>query len=143
MYLRAGWGSNRGAGGGKGLILSPEGRAFKDRMRSYGFAAKAGSNWPAIENIPKRSVELFVDFYGSEADVDAPIKATLDALETVYYLKDRCVGKQGSQWHPGEKSAPYLLVTLTIDEALCEPLPLKKSEKPSLRLVKNATSIRV
>lgn len=88
-YIRAGWNSKRGAGGGKGLILSEAGREYKDAVRAMALVAARRIDWPRPELVLRAAVH--VTTYNCRHDVDAPLKLTQDALETVLYTNDRVV----------------------------------------------------
>lgn len=88
-YLRAGWGKNRGKRGGKGFILSPEARDFKETAKAYAFAAARTAGWPQCEFVD--AVELEFITYNTRHDADAPVKLAQDAFEGVLYVKDRVV----------------------------------------------------
>lgn len=88
-YLRAGWGKNRGAKGGKGFILSPEARDFKDCAKAHAFAAARTHGWPRCDTVT--AVELEFTTYNTRHDADAPVKLAQDAFEGVLYTKDRVV----------------------------------------------------
>ncbi len=88
-YVRARFGLSRGAGGGKGLVLSSAGRDFKDCCRAHAFVAARTHAWPKPDTV--RRVTLHITAFNSRHDADAPAKLTADALEDVIYRRDNVV----------------------------------------------------
>lgn len=88
-YVRAKFSSNRGAGGGRGLVLSAAGREYKEACRAHAKVAATREGWPIPDRV--KSVALLLVAWNTKHDVDAPIKLTLDALEGVVYVKDSVV----------------------------------------------------
>jgi hypothetical protein len=88
-YLRAGWNSNRGKGGGTGLILSPTGRSFKECAAAYALVAAKRAAWPSPNTVTRVFVTL--QCWNSRHDIDSCIKLSLDAFQGILYGKDCAV----------------------------------------------------
>ena len=102
-YLRAGWNSNRGSGGGTGLILSPAGRAFKECAAAYALVAAKRADWPAPSTVKRVFVTL--QAWNSRHDIDSCIKLTLDAFQGILYVKDSAVRRLLIE-EPGKDDGP-------------------------------------
>lgn len=91
-YIRAAFSERRGKRGGKGLILSKEGRRFKRRVRDAALHARAelGNEWPA-NLFAVKDVRLTIRMYDCGFDVCASDKFVRDAFEGVLYVNDKRV----------------------------------------------------
>lgn len=94
-YCRAKFSASRGAGGGKGLVLTKAGREFKDAVRSHALAAKLRQGWPPPERV--REVALTITTFNTRHDADSAVKLTADALQGVIYPNDRVVSRITAQ----------------------------------------------
>ncbi len=102
-YVRAGWNSNRGGHGGKGMVLSPAGRDFKDAARAHALVAARQQGWPKLEAVKR--VQVTLRAWNSRHDIDAPIKFSLDSLEGVIYANDPAVRRLVIE-EPGKDDRP-------------------------------------
>lgn len=101
------------AGGGKGLMLSPEARAFKASVAAHALVARQRTRWPALPAVV--AVDLTIVTYNARHDADAPVKLLQDALERVLYVRDSVVRSvTASRAKDGGK--PRLVVTVAAHE---------------------------
>ena len=77
------------AGGGKGLMLSPDARAFKHAVATYALLARQRATWPALDAVT--AVDLTIVTFNTRHDADAAVKLTQDALEGILYVRDSVV----------------------------------------------------
>lgn len=88
-YVRAKFSLRRGKRGGKGLVLSPAGRAYKSAVRAYATLAARKAGWPDPCSVTACSVE--VTTYNTRHDADAACKLMIDALQGIVFANDRVV----------------------------------------------------
>lgn len=101
------------ANGGKGLMLSPEARAFKASVAAHALVARQRTTWPALSSVV--AVELAIVTWNARHDADAPVKLLQDALEGILYVRDSVVRSvTASRAKDGGK--PRLVVTVAAHE---------------------------
>jgi hypothetical protein len=72
------------------IILTPEARAFMDRVALLGRSARNRTDWPRNPHAAK-SVRLSVVVFNTRHDAAASSPLIADALEGVFYANDRIV----------------------------------------------------
>lgn len=92
-----------------GFYSDSKAKDFKAAIAAVARAAKP-SWWPALDLIPRRSLIIEIKAYGSRADVDAPGKFAMDALEGIYYTKDSAIKRLVLSVEAG--SEPFLRITI-------------------------------
>lgn len=70
------------------------------------------ATWPTLDSIKEAYVSIAV--YNSRADIDAPAKSTLDALEGVLFDNDRVVLSLTLHRRKGSHPKPYIEVEVEI-----------------------------
>jgi Holliday junction resolvase RusA-like endonuclease len=112
MYMRR-------RGGGKGLMLTPEGRAFKDRIGSQAMYARTIRHWPSN---PWRvlKAELSYQLYDYRGDTDGPRKALRDACEQILYVRDNVVQDGPAPLAIFDGNGSRVVVTVTLLEECSE-----------------------
>lgn len=113
-YRRARFSARRGAGGGKGFVLTPEARDFKAAVFGHALLARRKADWPSPVLV--RSVSLAIVTWNSRHDADAPIKLLQDALEGVFYASDRVVRRVSAD-RARDGGPPRIDVEVTLLEA--------------------------
>lgn len=102
-YIRAGFSFARGAGGGKGLVLSSAAKEYKSIASAHALIAARKAGWPAPSRVKR--VSLWLQAWNSRHDIDAPIKFTQDSLEGILYAKDTAV-RELHVAEPGKDNGP-------------------------------------
>ena len=83
MYL------NRRGGRGKGRILTNDAREYKAAVSSIAFVVARSVGWPKPEFVSRCGVSIVV--WNTRHDTGACDKATVDALEGIFFKNDRVV----------------------------------------------------
>lgn len=113
-YARAGFSGKRGAGGGKGLVLTSVGRDYKDAVRSHAIVAAKTQGWPDPEAVTRVSVEIIT--WNTRHDADAACKLTIDSMQGVVFVNDRVVRAIRASKDSDESKKPRVEVIVTLDD---------------------------
>ena len=86
-YRRGTQGKNQ-----RGFYLSPDAKAFKERLRAYAVKATHEQGWKKPTPTQECAVSIIV-WNAKRFDADSPTKFILDSMQGVVYGNDHCVGK--------------------------------------------------
>jgi Holliday junction resolvase RusA-like endonuclease len=95
----------------KGLVLTPEARDFRNRCAGAALVARP-LHWPKFDNIIEARITITA--FNSKADIDAPAKSTLDALEGILFKNDRIVKALSLHRELAATPAPYIEVEVVV-----------------------------
>lgn len=94
---------------GKGFYRDYKATNFKEAVKREAFVACVQyGQWPKLETIGPLEIEIEIIAYGGKPDVDAPGKFAQDAMEGIFYIKDKYVGKLIQEVKLGNPDRPYL-----------------------------------
>lgn len=98
------------AGGGKGLMLSPDAKWFKSAVAARALVARQiHSGWPKLSSVG--DVHLTIVTWNARHDADAPIKLLQDALEGILYVRDSAV-RSVTASRAKDAAGPRIVVTV-------------------------------
>lgn len=97
------------AGGGKGLMLSPDAKWFKSSVAARALFARQCAKWPPLKAVG--AVDLTIVTWNCRHDADAPIKLLQDALEGILYLRDSVV-RSVTASRAKDAAGPRIVVTV-------------------------------
>ena len=97
------------AGGGKGLMLSPDAKWFKSAVAARALFARQTTTWPRLSAVG--DVHLTIVTWNARHDADAPIKLLQDALEGILYARDSAV-RSVTASRAKDGAGPRIVVTV-------------------------------
>ena len=118
-----------------GLILSPQGRSYKNLVYQIGLIARNASDWPNDVWTPK-NVRITVAMYGTRHDTGAATQLIKDGIEGIFYQNDRVVrhGPEGPSIRDG--SPARVEVTLELLESYTPEEARKRQSESQARLLR-------
>jgi hypothetical protein len=139
-YVRAKFASKRGAGGGKGLVLSGAAREFKNRVRHAGRIARDRSAWPH-DLFEVEAVRLTIRMWNSRHDPGAGDKFIRDALEGVFYRDDRIVSMGPGDRPTSDKLGARVEIDVELLERVSPAIARHNRVREEARLAKKLTHV--